>query len=163
MSRLPQGSVRDGRVRWIEQHVSAANVLVLVQHHGERLTSIGRAKDAALFVWSIRMAGDGDQNRVGVTRINGDLRNLLPIAQTQVHPGVARICRSVNPVSDRQVGSLQAFATAGINNAGIGWCYGDTADRPSRLIIEDWSPGAAVIVGLPNTAVHLRDVKNAGL
>ena len=109
------------------------------------------------------MASDGNQNCIGIARVNGNLRDLLPVAQTKVQPGATRICRSVNPVSDRQVGSLQAFATAGINNAGIGWCYGDTADRPSGLIIEDWNPGAAVIVGLPNTAVHLRDVKNVGL
>ena len=58
---------------------------------------------------------------------------------------------------------MQSLAAANINNVRIGGRDRDGADRLRRLVIEDGIPGSAVVVGLPDPAIHLRHVKNIGL
>src|SRR6202041_1178450 len=95
--------------------------------------------------------------------IDGEGGNLLAILQAKMGPRFSRVRGSVNPVADRKVGALQAFAAGGVNNIWIGGSYGDGADGLRGLIFEDRRPSAAVIVGSPNAAVTLSDVKDVGL
>ena len=58
---------------------------------------------------------------------------------------------------------MQAFTAGDINNVGIRRRYGDGADRLRGLVVEDRSPGAAVVVRLPYSAVDLAYVENVWL
>ena len=69
----------------------AADVLVLVEDLLEGLSAIGRAEDAAFGIRAVGMSGDRDEQPVRIVRIDGQRRNLLPVAQAKVGPGLARI------------------------------------------------------------------------
>ena len=49
--------------------------------------------DAAFLVGSVRVSGDSHEQPIGVSWIDRDIWNLLPVAQTQVGPGAAGVCR----------------------------------------------------------------------
>jgi hypothetical protein len=55
----------------------------------EGLASVGSAEETALFVRAVGMSGDGDVDAVGVLRVDGDLTDLLAVAQAQMRPGLA--------------------------------------------------------------------------
>jgi hypothetical protein len=46
------------------------------------------------------MTGNGHQNRVCVSRVNDDLRNLLAVTQTKVRPRLARVSRFVDAIAN---------------------------------------------------------------
>ena len=106
---LPQRRVDDVRVRRIDVDVVAAGVLVLVQDLLERLAAVGRAEDAALLVRAVRMAEHRDEQPVRIARIDGDLRDLLRVAQAEVRPRLAGVGGLVDAVADREVGTLRAL------------------------------------------------------
>jgi len=58
---------------------------------------------------------------------------------------------------------MQPFAARDINNVGVRGGYGDGADRLRGLVIEDGIPGAAIVIGLPYSAVDLAYVENIWL
>src|SRR5690349_10986686 len=109
------------------------------------------------------MTGNGDQNHVSVARIDGNLRNLLAVAQTKMRPGLSRVGGFVNAVAYGQIGTLQSFATADIDDVWIGWRYRNAPDRAGRLIVENRIPRAAIVIRLPNSTVHLRHIENTRL
>ena len=109
------------------------------------------------------MAEDGDEEAVGVARIDDDLRDLLAVAQAEVRPGPAGVGRLVDAVADGEVGPLQAFAAGDVDDVGIRGRDGDGPDRARRLVVEDGMPGAAVVGRLPDAAVADADVEDVGL
>src|SRR5258708_24531807 len=58
---------------------------------------------------------------------------------------------------------MQSFPAGNINNVGVRRSYHDGADRLRRLVIEDGIPGAAIVIGLPHSAVDLAYIKNIRL
>ncbi len=58
---------------------------------------------------------------------------------------------------------MQAFTAGHINDVGIRlrYCYG--ANRLGRFVVEDRSPGAAVVVRLPDSSVDLSHIENIRL
>ncbi len=109
------------------------------------------------------MAEDGDKESIRITRIDRDLRDLLAIAEAEVGPGFAGVAGFVDAIADGEVGAMQAFTRAGVDDVGIGWSDGERADGAGGLVVEDGDPGAAVVVGLEDSAVDLRDVEDVGL
>src|SRR5579864_3562656 len=79
LPRLPQRGVSHVRVGGINLDISPANVFVLVEDLLEALPAISRPKNAALRVGPIGMPGHSHQQFVRITRINSNLRNLLPV------------------------------------------------------------------------------------
>src|SRR5205807_6767642 len=151
-ARLPQGGVSDVGVAGIDLHVGAADVFVAIENFGESLATISRTKNAALLVGTIGMAGDGNQNLAGIARIDGDLRDLLAVAQAEMRPGAPGVGGFIDSVAHRKIGPVQAFAAADINDVGIGGRYRYRADRTSGLIVKDRIPSAAIVIGLPHAA-----------
>ena len=109
------------------------------------------------------MAEHGREHPIGITWIDGDLWNLLSIAQAELGPALARVGRLVDTVADRQVGAMQPFTGTHVNDIRIRRCDRDRADRAGRLIVEDRHPGAASIGCLPHTAVVHADVEDVRL
>src|SRR5215469_13811337 len=110
------------------------------------------------------MPSDSDQQFVGITRINGNLRNLLRIAQAKVRPGLAAVRGLVDAVANRQIRPMQPLPAADINRVRIRQRNRNRPDGSSRLLIEDWRPRATVIVRLPYPAIYhayIEDVRLA--
>ncbi len=101
---------------------------------------------------------------IRITRIDGECGNLLAISQAgQVCPCFAGVRGFVDSVADRKIGPMQTLAAGDVDNIRIRRSDGNRADRLRRFVIEDGIPGAAVIVRLPHSAVHLSHVKHVGL
>src|SRR5271165_5168962 len=96
-------------------------------------------------------------------RIDSQRRNLLPIAQAEMLPALARIGRLINAITHREVRSTQSFTARDINDLGVGGRDGDRAYRLGGLPVEDRVPGAPVVVTLPDAAVDLPDIKDVRL
>ena len=160
---FPQGRVDDVRVRGIDVDVLAAGVLVLEQHPIESLAAVERAEDAAFLVRPVGMAERGDEDPIGILRIDRQLRNLLRVTQPEMDPGLAGVARTVDAVADRQVRPRQAFAAGDVDDVRVGRRDGDPADRAGRLILEDRLPGPAGVGGLPHAAVDHPDVEGVRL
>jgi hypothetical protein len=109
------------------------------------------------------MARHGGKDLVRIVRIDGELRNLLAIAQAKVRPGLACVGRLVNAVADRQVRPMQPLTTANIDHIRVRRGYGNRADGAGRLVVKDRLPRATVIVGLPHSAIAHADVKDVRL
>ena len=77
------------------------------------------------------MAEDGDEEAVRIVRIDGDRRDLLAVAQAEVRPGLAGVGRFVDAVAGGEVGALQAFAAADVD---------DVRDRTARRAIAPIEP-----------------------
>ena len=163
LARFPQRREDRAWIRRVEQHVGRAGVGVAVEHLLESRPAVDRAEHAALLVRPVRVAEHGDEQPVGVAGIDGDLRNLLRVAQPQVPPRLAAVGGLVDAVAGGEVGPLQALAAAHVDDVGIRRGDRDGADRAGRLAVEDGRPGPAVIVGPPHASVHRSDVEEAGL
>src|SRR5215472_17074218 len=72
---LPQGGVTDLSVRGIDEQVGGAGVGIFLQHRLEVLAAVHRAVYAAFNVGSVRMAGRGYEQAVGISGIDRDLRD----------------------------------------------------------------------------------------
>jgi hypothetical protein len=83
------------------------------------------------------MPHDRDEQAVRVARIDDDLRDLLPVTQAEVRPGLSRVGRLVDAVTRREIGTLEPFTASDVNDVRIRWREGDRSDRSRRLVVED--------------------------
>ena len=163
LALFPQAGVNDVGVFRIEREIRSAGVLVFREHLLEGAAAVGRAIDAALRAWPVRVTEDRGEQPVGVARIDDDHRDLLPIAQAEVRPRLAGVGRFVDAVAHRQIRPRQPLAAADVDDVRVGRRDGDRANRAGRLIVEDRRPRAAEVVGLPDAAVHGGHVEDVGL
>ena len=105
------------------------------------------------------MTGHRDKYSIGIARIDGDLRDLLTVAQPEVRPGFARVRRLVDSVAHGQIRTMQAFTAADVDHVRIRNRNRHRSDGTGRLVVEDRLPGSAVVGRLEDTAIDLRDVK----
>ena len=109
------------------------------------------------------MAEDGDEQPVRIAWIDDDLRDLLAVAQAEMRPRLSGVGGFVDAVARREIGTLQPFAAAHVDDVRIGRRDGNRADRAGRLVVEDRRPDAAVVGRLPHAAVGGGDVEDVGL
>ena len=103
------------------------------------------------------------QQPVRISRVHRDLGDLLPVTQSQMGPGLARIARLIDPISHRKIRTLQPFAAADVDDVRIGDRHRDRTHGTGWLLIEDGYPVAAVIRRLPYPSVDRRHVKDIRL
>src|SRR5229473_4217189 len=163
-ARGPQHRVNRLRVRGIESEIGGAGVFVLVENFLESLSPVGGAENAALGVGAVRMALGGDENAVGIFRVDEDRGDLLRVVEVlQMRPGFSSVGRFVDTIAGREIGALQSFAAADIDDVRIGRSNGESADGAARLVVENRIPSVAEIGGLPDAAVDGGHVENVGL
>ena len=129
-----------------------------------RRAAIERTVDAALGIRLIDVAHGGDEEAIGIRRVDGDTADLAGGVEPDVAPRLARVGGFVHAVA---VGVLAAdidLAGADVHNVGVGWrhfhgAYG--ADR--NALVGDGAPGVAGVFGLPNAAAHRAEVEGVGL
>src|SRR4029077_1714439 len=80
-----------------------------------------------------------------------------------MRPGFAGVGGFVNAITRGEIGALQSFATAHVNNVWIGRSNGEGADGAGRLVVENRIPGVPEIGGLPRAAVDRRHVEDIRL
>ena len=119
LARLPEAGVDNVRIGRIDHDFRSAGILILAQDFFKGLPSIRRAVDPALGVRAVRMTQDGGKDPVRVPRVDGELRDLLALAQSEMGPGPAGVDGFIDAVADREVGSLKAFAAPDIDDVGI--------------------------------------------
>lgn len=103
------------------------------------------------------------EQTVRIARIHDDLRDLLPVPQSQMLPGPARIRRFVDAITRGQIWPLQTLAATHIKDVRIGRRYRYRANRAGRLVIKYGKPGTAIVRRLPHAAVDYADVEHIGL
>ena len=163
LPRFPKHRVHGLRVARVKGNVDAARVFIFIEDLLERAAPVRRAKNASLFIGTVRVAQDGHEQPVRIVRIDDDLRDLLTIAESQMGPGLTGVGGLVDTVAGRQVGSLETLATSYIDDVRIRQGDGDGTDRAGGLVVEDRSPDAAVVGRLPDAAVDDADVEHVGL
>src|SRR5205823_2900872 len=114
-ARSPHHRVNRLAVIGREDHLDGAGVLILICSLLPGSAAIERAKEAALGVRAVRVPEDGDENAIGIARVNGDGTDLLAVAQAEMLPGLAGVGGFVDAIAGREVGAAQSFAAADIN------------------------------------------------
>jgi len=109
------------------------------------------------------MSQDGDEQPVGVARIDGDARDHLAVAQPEMLPRAAGVGGLVHPVADGEVGPDDAGARSDVDDVGVRRGDGDGADRAGRLVVEQGHPIGAVVGGSPDAAVVETGIEGVGL
>ena len=115
--------------------------------------TVGGSKNTPLLIGSVGMPESGHECDIGICRVDDDASNLLHVRQSDVYPGLAPVIRFEHSVADGEIGTMQALTRSDIDDVGVGWRYGQISDGACRGVVEDWMPGAAEVIGLPDTAV----------
>ena len=145
-------------VAGIESEIDRAGVLVFVEDLLPIRSAIERAEDSTFCIGSIGMTQHRRENPLRIVRVNQNGANLLSVPQSQVLPLETAIRGFINSVPHAEVGTSQAFSTAGVDDLRIGRCHRQRPNRASRLLVKDRFPRATVVVALPDTAIVCRHV-----
>ena len=89
--------------------------------------------------------------------------NLLAFSQPKMPPGFARVGGLVNSVADGKIRALQSFTTGDIHDIRIRRSNRNRADGLGWLSIKNRVPGAAIVVGLPDAAIHRAYIEHVRL
>jgi hypothetical protein len=109
------------------------------------------------------MAEHGDEDTIGVVRINQNCADLLTVSQAHVFPGFSAVRGLVDTVTGREIRSLQALTTADVQDVGVRRRDGQGADGAGRLVVEDRRPHPAIVGCLPHAAVVDADKEDVRL
>src|SRR5947209_17558195 len=78
-------------------------------------------------------------------------------------PGLAAVGGFVDAVADGEVGPLESFAAADVDDVGIRRREGESADGAGGLVVKDGFPDVAVVGRFPDAAIVGRHVEDVGL
>ena len=160
---LPHAAEDDFGIFGIDLDFGCSRAVVGEEDALPGFSAIGGAVEAALFVGAVGVAGDGDEDAVGVAGIDGDLADLLAVAEAEVGPGFAAVGGFVDAVAGGEVGALQTFAAADVKGLGIAIGDGNGADGAGGLVVPDAVPGGSGVGGLPDAAVDCAKIEGCGL
>ena len=104
-------------------------------------------------VRSVRMAERRDKQSIGIFRIDDDVRDLLRIAQAEMHPGLAAVGGFIETIARREVRALLSLARADVDHRWTRRRDGNRSDRAGGLVVEDRLPRAAGVGRLPHAAI----------
>src|SRR5579883_1502901 len=80
-----------------------------------------------------------------------------------MRPTAAAVGGFIDAVAYRQIGTLEPFSAAGVDNLRVGGRNRERADRAGGLAVEYRSPGMAYVRSFPNAAIVGPDVEHVGL
>ena len=160
---IPQRRVHDRRIRRIDLHLRGARVAVDEQRLVPGAAAVGGPKHAALVVGTVGMAHPCHEHDVRVRGVDNDAADLLDVAQADVPPRSSAVGGFEDPVTDAQVGTMEALAAADVDDLWIRGRDGDVANRTGWRRVEDRMPRAAVVVGFPHAAVVGADKEHSRL
>ena len=144
---------------------SVAPVFVVHEEHVLPAgAAVERAEDTALAALAEDVAEGGDEDDVGIGRVDGDASDLLRLDESHGCPGLPRIARLVDAVTLGEVASHAGLAHAGVDDVGVRLGDGERADRAGpEVAVRHRQPGDAAVLGLPDTAARGAEVVDVGL
>lgn len=90
----------DVGVLWVDLHFGGAGAVVREENSLEGFAAVEGAVEAAFFVGAVGMASDGNEDSLGVFWIDGDLADLLAVAQSfEVGPCLSGVGGLVDTVA----------------------------------------------------------------
>ena len=162
-ARIPERRVDGARVTRIEREIDGAEVVAPEQHLLPRRAAVARTIDAAVRVRAVRMPERGDEDDVGIGRVDDDARDLTRVVEAQVRPIRTGVGGLVHAVAVGDLRPHVRLAGPDINDAGIRRRHRDSADRRHRLRVEDRKPGAARVGRLPDAAPDGSEIEDVDL
>ena len=153
----PHAGVDVAGVRQVDVDVRAPRVLVDEQHVVPRLSTVGRAEDAALLVGAPFVAHRADQCDIGIARVDDDALDAFAVVEAEVGPGRAAIGRTVHAVTVRDRVARVALAGAEPYDVVVGGGKRQRPDRVGVLIVPLMLEGHAAVGGLPDAPVGRTD------
>ena len=157
---LPQRREHHVRVLPIDLDVDGAGLVVAEQHLLPRLAAVGALEDAALVARLAVAAEVGDEDDVGIGRMDADLRDRVGVREADVGPRLAGVGRLVDAVARLDVAADARLAHADEDDVGIGFGDGDGADRRALdLAVGDGRPALAAVGRLPQPAADGAEVR----
>src|SRR6185503_10334043 len=101
----------------------------------------------------------GQEDAVGVARVDQDAPDLLRVGEADVRPRPPAVRRLVGAVALGDVGAHVRLAGADIEDARVGGREGDGPDGSDGLAVEERAPGAAGVRRLPHAAVDAAEIE----
>src|SRR6185437_1353116 len=161
---LPHTRENNLRIVRVNLYVGRAGAVVDEENPLKCFSSVECAIEAALLVRSVGMAFYGNEDAVRIGGIDGELADLLAVADClQVRPCFSSVGGFIDAVASGEIGPLQAFAAAYINNVRVACRNGNRTDRSGRLAVPDAVPGRARVGGLPYSSIYSTQVEGGGL
>ena len=150
---VPQGREQLVRVLRVDGQGRAARGQVrTLQDLAPGHAAVGGLVEAPVGGIAPQPSGDAGIDRVGIARVDDDLRDPLRVRQAHVLPGVAAVGGLVDAVADGDGVAgpgLPRTHPVGVRMVGI---EGDGPDGLHRLSVEDRGEGGAPVPGLPHPA-----------
>src|SRR5579859_8014184 len=130
-------------------------------------SAVRAAVDAAVRIGFVDVAEGRYVDAVRIGRINDNFADLACLREANGAPGFAGVSRFEQADAIRVLTANVGFTGADVDDIGIGWSYGDSADgayRDSSLrAVRNRKPGAAGVFGLPYPAADGAHVEGVGL
>ncbi len=143
----------------IENKVDGAGMIIAVENLLPGFSAIVRTKDASLRIRAVGMTERGDEDNIGVLRIDADTGDGLRIGQSRFVPCFSRVCGFVHAVALHDVSAQLGFTHSDIHNVRVRFRDSHCADgRAGDLSISDRLPGCAAVDGFPKPAAHRAEV-----
>ena len=149
----------------IKGDVHRARVVILVKNLGPGPAAVGAAKDSAFIIGSERVADGGDHDDVRIGGIDDDRPDLARVLEANIGPGLAPVCRAIDPIAPSDIAAQGPLARAHIDNVGSAGGHGYGPDRGIGLSVEQGLPRAPGVGGLPDPArrsAKEKDVRTPG-
>ena len=151
------------RVGRIESDVDGACLVVLVENFLPGLSGVERTEDASLRIGPVGMPQRGNEKDIGVARVHNYTPDVARIFEANVNPGFSRVCRPVHAIAMGDVAADAGLARPHVDHVGVRGRDGNAADGRHRLLIEQRSPIASTVGGLPDPSGDSAEVKYAGI
>src|SRR5439155_1638481 len=127
--RLPHCREQDVRIPAIDLDVHGARLAVAEQLPLPRLPAVGALVEAALVARRAVASEVGDEDDVGVRRMDANLRDRVGVGEAGMGPRLAGVGRLVDAVARHDVTADARLARADEDDVGLRFRDGDGADR----------------------------------
>src|SRR5207247_6709240 len=157
--RLPHCREQDVRIPAIDLDVHGARLAVAEQLPLPRLPAVGALVEAALVARRAVASEVGDEDDVGVRRMDANLRDRVGVGEAGMGPRLAGVGRLVDAVARHDVAADARLARADEDDVGLRFRDGDGADRRAPdLAVGDGRPFRAAVDRLPQSAAGRAEV-----
>src|SRR5438445_12155647 len=99
------------------------------------------------------MSENGHEDAIRIARIDSNVRDLLCILEAELGPSLAGVSGYVDPVADGEIGTMQPFTTADVDDVACARRHGERPAGPRRQSGDHRSPCAPGVAALRHDAV----------
>ena len=134
---MPRGSKQKLRFGGRHCEVGNANLGAEVEDSRPVGSSVDGLINAAFGIRSVDMAERADVNDIRILRVDHDFADLARVFEADMGPGCACVSGFINAVTGGKVFANVGLAGPGVDNPGVRWRCGESANRADVLAVED--------------------------